>query len=135
VVERGAGVPEIVEFALPDGRLVGVEVTPAVVRGRVEKVGRLEQQAEAARKSFAKALDDVRAAAGTALERFSSMPSRPDEVEITFGVKFDARAGAVIAETGLSAHLQVKLTWARGAATPGDEDERDAGDEPADGSG
>ncbi len=39
------------------------------------------------------------------------MTRRPDELEITFGVKLDAQMGAVIARTGVEGQLEVKLTW------------------------
>jgi hypothetical protein len=34
-------------------------------------------------------------------------------VEITFGVKFDARAGAMIAQTGLEGNFQLTVRWKR----------------------
>jgi Trypsin-co-occurring domain 1 len=133
-------VPEMIEFELPGGRAVTVEVAPAAVAGQPERVGRLGQPVRAAKASFDEALADVRDAASSALAQFRAMPSRPDEVEITFGVKFDAKAGAIIAETGLSAHFQVKVIWARDRRVPGgdeapglEEDGTGLGGHPADG--
>ena len=37
------------------------------------------------------------------------------QVEIEFGVKLSAEAGALIARTAADAHLTVKLTWSPGA--------------------
>jgi hypothetical protein len=57
------------------------------------------------------------------------MAQRPDEVEIKFGVKVDAQAGAVIAKTGLQGQFEIKLKWVRDAtATP---DPAPPEDEPA----
>jgi hypothetical protein len=41
------------------------------------------------------------------------MARQPDSVEMTFGVKLDAQAGAVIAKTGVQGHFEVKLTWSQ----------------------
>ncbi len=40
-----------------------------------------------------------------------SMAERPDKVELSFGVKLDAAAGAMIAQAGVEGAITVKLTW------------------------
>jgi hypothetical protein len=62
---------------------------------------------------FEDALSGVRAAAVTTLRTFRDDVLKPDDVEIEFGVKLNAEAGAVIAKTSLEGHLVVKLRWAR----------------------
>lgn len=62
---------------------------------------------------FEDALENVRNAAVSALKTFRDEVLNPDEVEIEFGVKFNAEAGAVIAKTSAEGHLAVKLTWSR----------------------
>lgn len=39
--------------------------------------------------------------------------SAPDEIEVSFGVRLTAEAGAVIAKGGVEAHLDVTVRWAR----------------------
>lgn len=70
-----------------------------------------------ARRSFEQALGTVRDAASAALGQFQAMARKPDEVEIKFGVKLSAEAGAVIAKTGIDGQFEVKLKWKRDAAT------------------
>ena len=68
---------------------------------------------------FESALDHVRGAAMSALHTFRTQvldPDRPDQIELEFGVKLSAVAGAVIAKTAAEGHLTVKLTWSRGDA-------------------
>ena len=36
---------------------------------------------------------------------------RPDSVEVEFGIKLDAEAGALIAKAGTEAAISVKMTW------------------------
>jgi hypothetical protein len=69
--------------------------------------------------TFEHALSEVRAAACAALAQFRDLG--PDEVELKFGVKLDAQAGAVIARTGLQGQFEVKLKWLRDGASPAEE--------------
>lgn len=68
---------------------------------------------------FDDALENVRKAAAAALEKFRDESLSPGTVEIEFGVKFNAEAGAVIAKTSAEGHLIVKLTWPRSADAGG----------------
>ncbi|MGH3392189.1 MAG: CU044_2847 family protein [Actinomadura sp.] len=63
---------------------------------------------------FEDALTDIRRAAERTLRTFRDKTLNPDGVEIEFGVKFNAAAGAVIARAAADAHLKVKLTWSQG---------------------
>ena len=101
---------ELVRFPLDgDGSvLVEVEEPPGVTR--VSRPGDLPKTAK---ETFEKALLQVRDVANVALGQLRSMSRQPDEIEIKFGVKLDAQAGAVIARTGIQGHLEVKLKWRR----------------------
>ncbi|GAA2800124.1 CU044_2847 family protein [Crossiella cryophila] len=99
---------ELVRFELAEGGEVTVEVEeqPGVVRA-----ARPGQVLQKARSSFESALGEVQVAAMAALRQFQTLA--PDEVELKFGVKLDAQAGAVIARTGMQGHFEVKLKWQR----------------------
>jgi hypothetical protein len=103
-------VPELIEFELGTGGSVAIEVGPGA---GLERVGRGGGTVRDVRASFEEALGDVRDAAAAALAQFQQMPTKPDEVEIAFGVKFDAQAGAIIARAGVEGNLQVTVKWAR----------------------
>ncbi|WAL98995.1 CU044_2847 family protein [Streptomyces sp. Je 1-369] len=62
---------------------------------------------------FESALTNVRGAAMSALRTFRDRALDPDAIELEFGVKLSAEAGAVIAKTATEGHLTVKLTWSR----------------------
>jgi hypothetical protein len=110
-------VPELIQYALNTGGHVTVEVANPV---GVERVGRRERVLHDMAASFDEALVDVRDAAAAALAQFQAMATRPDEVEISFGIKLDAKVGAVIAETGVEGNFQVTVKWAqRGASSTG----------------
>lgn len=98
---------ELVRFELANGGSVLVELDAPPGASRVARQNMLEK----AKSTLENALHDVRDAANAALGQFQEMTRKPDEVEIKFGVKLDAQAGAIIARTGVEGHLEVKLKW------------------------
>ncbi|GAA0480376.1 CU044_2847 family protein [Streptomyces olivaceiscleroticus] len=99
----------LVRFPLDGGGEVIVETAedgPGVVGA-----GRADGTLADSTTTFDRALDGVRGAADAALRAFGSLAQRPDEVQIQFGVKLTAQAGAVITKTGVEGHLQVTVTW------------------------
>ncbi|MEV4671889.1 MULTISPECIES: CU044_2847 family protein [Actinomadura] len=60
---------------------------------------------------FEEAFQNVREAAQSALAALRGGDLNPDAVELEFGVKLNAAAGAVIAKTSVEGHLKVKMTW------------------------
>ncbi|CAL9444039.1 MULTISPECIES: CU044_2847 family protein [Streptomyces] len=107
---RGAsGVMDgLVEFRTEDGVRVTVEGVEDEDGARL--VSRGDGPARAAR-TFEDSLDGVRAAAASALRVFRDGSLRPDAVELEFGVKLTAEAGAVIAKGSAEGHLVVRLSW------------------------
>ncbi|TDD64674.1 CU044_2847 family protein [Actinomadura rubrisoli] len=84
-------------------------------------VSRGEGIVHEAQARFEDALKNVRDAAEAALETLRGGAVKPDLLELEFGVKLNAAAGAVIAKTSVEGHLKVKMTW--GEAGPGAADE------------
>lgn len=66
-----------------------------------------------AKETFEKALEDVKVAAQSALQVMTSGPHSPEGVEVEFGVRLNAEAGAVVAKASLEGHLKVTLSWRR----------------------
>ncbi|GAA4224361.1 CU044_2847 family protein [Actinomadura meridiana] len=62
---------------------------------------------------FEDAFQNVRNAAESALAALRGGELNPDAVELEFGVKLNAAAGAVIAKTSIEGQLKVKLVWGR----------------------
>ncbi|MFG3316984.1 CU044_2847 family protein [Streptomyces sp. NPDC048171] len=98
----------LVEFKTGDGVRVVVEGVEDEDGARL--VSRGDGPARAAR-TFEESLEGVRAAAASALRVFRDGTLRPDAVELEFGVKLSAEAGAVIAKGTAEGHLVVKLSW------------------------
>ena len=70
---------------------------------------------------FEDAFQNVREAAQSALAALRGGDLNPDAVELEFGVKLNAAAGAVIAKTSVEGHLKVKMTWGRPSAGAAEE--------------
>ncbi|MCP2341389.1 CU044_2847 family protein [Actinomadura rupiterrae] len=72
--------------------------------------------AEAAQRSAAAiehSMGVIRAMAAQVADTVAAIPRAPSNVEVSFGIKFDVHAHAVIAKSGLESSLNVKLTWQR----------------------
>ncbi|MYV56448.1 CU044_2847 family protein, partial [Streptomyces sp. SID3212] len=102
----------LMEFTTDSGARVMVEVDRDAPGAR--PVSRGNSLAQAGR-TFDEALVGIRAAAESALAVFRDGPLKPDSVELEFGVKLMAEAGAVIAKSSAEGHLTVKLSWAPGS--------------------
>ncbi|MGW2489190.1 CU044_2847 family protein [Streptomyces sp. NPDC001606] len=102
---------KLVQFETEDGAQVVVEGVSVLPGARL--VSRGDGPVQAAR-TFEGALDGVRGAAAAALRVFRDGSLRPDAVEIEFGVRLSAEAGAVIAKGSTEGHLVVKLSWSPG---------------------
>lgn len=66
-----------------------------------------------AAEAFAKGMALIRTCAEQIAETVSqvSAQAKPTGVEVELGIKLDGEVGALIAKTGVEAHLHVKLSW------------------------
>ena len=99
----------VYRFELPGG---GVVLAEGPAAATVERAARRPTVLQDTTVSFETALAGVRDAAAAALAQFRSMPACPNEIELKFGVKLDAKVGAVIVQTGVEGHFEVRLLWA-----------------------
>jgi hypothetical protein len=82
----------------------------------IERAARVDDVVVKARASLEDALDQVRAFANATLVKLQDLARQPEQVEVEFGIRLNAEAGAVIARTQAEGHLQVTLTWIRPGA-------------------
>ena len=99
----------LVEFPLEEGGSVVVEIDESETGGTV-RAGR-EDKIEKARETFEDALNKVLPATKSVVEKLRDMESRPDEIEVTFGVNLSTMAGAVIASASTAANFGVTVRW------------------------
>ncbi|WP_267913041.1 CU044_2847 family protein [Streptomyces sp. N35] len=102
---------EYLEFSTEDGTIVPVDFAADDDGQRLVSGS---DGAVRATRTFESSLAGVRSAAEAALRTFQGGSLKPDSVEIEFGVKLTAEAGALIAKSAVEGHLVVKLAWAPG---------------------
>jgi predicted RNase H-like HicB family nuclease len=99
----------LVEFPLEEGGSIVVEVDELETGGTV-RAGRGDT-IEKAKETLEEALNKVVPVTKSVVEKLRSVGSKPDEIEITFGVKLSTVAGAVIASATAEANLGVTVRW------------------------
>jgi Trypsin-co-occurring domain 1 len=100
----------LVRFEISAGHDVLVEVDSAD-EGLVP-VGRGRDGIVHAAGCFSDRLDSIRDAVSQALTRLEG-PLNPDKITVSFGIRFTAEAGAVIAKTSVEGNLGVEMVWQR----------------------
>jgi hypothetical protein len=102
----------LIEFPLEDGTTILVEVDVPEESGMVPAT-RGEWGVLKAQQTFEVALDKIRPAAQTIIQKLRTLHDPPDQIQIEFGLKLNAQAGAFIAAAGTEANYKVTLTWKR----------------------
>lgn len=103
----------LVEFPLNDGtgESILVEIDEPVEEGLVPATpADVIQKAE---HTFEEALEKIRPVAESIIKTMHKLSERPDEIDVTFGLKLSAAAGAFIASAGAEANYEVTLIWRR----------------------
>jgi hypothetical protein len=112
---------ETVEFPLEAGGEVLVRVQDPPAAGVVTRGGGVTERLERAEQTFEAALGTIQVVAQGVLAQLAELTRSPDEIRVEFGLELTAKAGAVLATAGTSAHLQVGLTWRPQRSAGGDD--------------
>lgn len=64
-------------------------------------------------KALSTAMNTIHGMARRVTDTIKALPisQRPSQIEVEFGLKLDAQAGAVVAQAGTEASFTVKMTW------------------------
>ena len=92
----------LMEVELDDSEQEGM--VPAARQGEI---------AAKAKQTFEEALEQIKPGADVIVEKLRGMSAQPDAIEVTFGLKMSANAGAFIAASGVKANFTVVLKWNR----------------------
>jgi hypothetical protein len=96
---------------LKDGGTIMLEVDEPESRGGTMRGGHPGDIAEKAGQTFETALERIKPAATAIIAQLRDLSVPPKEVEVEFGLKLSAAAGAFIASAGAEANFNVTLTW------------------------
>ena len=102
----------LIEFSLEDGNSILVEVESEEPKGMVP-ASRGKGVPEKAHQTFEAALEKVKPVASAVISKLRSLHDAPDEIEVEFGLKMNAEAGAIVAAAGVEANYKVTLKWKR----------------------
>ncbi|NEO36570.1 MAG: hypothetical protein F6J90_09635 [Moorea sp. SIOASIH] len=102
---------QLAQFSLADGTTFLVEVEEPESRG-IERVSlRSGKQVLKARQTFEEALDQIQPVASAVITKLRDLNQPADEVEVKFGLKLTADAGAVFASVGGEVSYEITLKW------------------------
>jgi hypothetical protein len=110
--------PRFIKYELEDGGVLYVEAPEKEKKSGLVSASRDGDDAVVdAEERFEKAIDSVRASANTLLTKLQNLAERPDEMEVTFGLKASGELGGnfFIAKAGTEASYTVKLAWKKPA--------------------
>ncbi|MFZ3167104.1 MAG: CU044_2847 family protein [Candidatus Methanoperedens sp.] len=96
-------------FIIDKNAPIVVELTP---RGGLKQVSLgTEDILEKSSKALDSSMNTIHNMAMRVNSMIEVLAVKPDQVEVEFGLKFDAEMGAMIAKAGMEASINVKLTW------------------------
>jgi hypothetical protein len=101
----------LVEFPLEEGGSILVQIDEPDTGGTI-RAGR-DEIIEKAKETLEEALNRVLPAAKSVIEKLQSMPRKPDEIEVNFGINLSTQAGAFIASTTAQANFGVTIHWTK----------------------
>lgn len=102
----------LVEFPLEDGTTMLVEIEEPDQGGLV-KASRADDVIVKAQQTLEKSLEKVKPAAQVVIQQLRKLHDAPNEIQVTFGLKLSADAGAVLASAGAEANYTVTLKWVK----------------------
>ena len=104
---------QLAEFSLADGDgttfLVEVDEPESIAIERVALP--FGQQVIKAQLSFDEVLEKIKPVASTISAKFHNLKTPADEVEVKFGLKLTAEAGAIFTSVGGEATYEITLKW------------------------
>ncbi|NER95684.1 MAG: hypothetical protein F6J86_17910 [Symploca sp. SIO1B1] len=102
---------QLAQFSLPDGTTFLVEVEAPESKA-IERVALPSgQQVLKAQQTFEQALDHIKPVASTIVTKLRNLNQPADEVEVKFGLKLTADAGAIFASVGGEVSYEITLKW------------------------
>lgn len=102
----------LIEFPLEDGTAMLVEIDEPELGGLV-KASRAGEVIAKAQQTLEKSLEKVQPAAQFVIQQLRKLHDSPNEIEVAFGLKLSADAGAVLASAGTEANYTVTLKWVK----------------------
>ncbi|MCW5317533.1 hypothetical protein GTQ43_28130 [Nostoc sp. KVJ3] len=109
---------QIVEFSLEDGTKFLAEIDEPENSNSFVRVARPDvgQMVVEAKKKFDEILDEIQPVASAIIIKLSQLNTPADEVEVKFGIKLNAAAGAIFTSVSGEANYEITLKWKQNKA-------------------
>jgi hypothetical protein len=101
----------LIDFNMDDGGKLVVEVEDVMFSSGAMRGGLSSDIMVKAEQTFESALARIKPAVRAIAASIHDVYHPADEVEVTFGIKLSAEAGAIITSTSTEANFEVKLKW------------------------
>ena len=93
----------IIEFTrIEDGSLQPVSIIPLLDRKKLKERSNLAMD---------RAIDIIQTISNKVNSKIKENKDSPDNIEIEFGIKFDAEIGIILVKSTLESSLNIKLKW------------------------
>ena len=103
---------QLVEFELEDGSKFLVEVEEPEDTSSIEKAALPSgKEIAKARQTFSEAIDNIKPVVASLSNKFKDLG--PKEMEVKFGVKLSADAGAILTSVGGEVAFEVTVKWSQ----------------------
>jgi len=109
---------QLTEFSLEDGTKFLAEVDELENSNSLVRVARPDtgQMVIEAKKKFDEVLDQIQPVASAIIIKLSQLNTPADEVEVKFGIKLNAAAGAIFTSVSGEANYEITLKWKQNKA-------------------
>ncbi|WP_375498522.1 CU044_2847 family protein [uncultured Nostoc sp.] len=101
----------LIQFPLEDGSYILVEVDKPESEDSIGRIGRQEDLLQKAEQTFETALEGIKPIANTIINKLRTLNQPANEVEVKFGIKMSAEAGAIIASASIEGNYEITLKW------------------------
>lgn len=108
---KGGILKYLIEFPLEADGSVVIEVDEPAPTGGPVRAARPGEIVAKASETFESALERIRPSTSILLTQLRSLTDIPSEIEVEFGLKLSAEAGAIVASAGGEAHYKITLRW------------------------
>jgi Trypsin-co-occurring domain 1 len=104
-------VKQLITVDIGDGTNILVEVDQPASDDLLD-IG-ITETVQAAKETLTTSVEKILPVATMVIKTLRSLPSTPDEVEVSFGFNLSSQAGAFIASCGAQANFGVVLKWGK----------------------
>ncbi len=101
----------LLEFKLDNGESAFIEIEESETHVRQRgSLGRDDEENLLAERTFSQAVSSIAPMGNTLLNSLKNI-NTPDEINLEFGLTFNAKAGVVFTSVGSAASFKVSITW------------------------